>query len=254
MRWALSRDSRKVLHRFVGPGTLLAFDFDGTLAPIVGDPNRARMNAATRRLLRTLAGTHSCVVLSGRSRRDLAGKLAGSGIRRAVGNHGAEAGRRMPGTRRQVALWCADLGARLAALPGLKVECKGLSLTVHYRHCRWKARARRAILDAARTLPGVRLIGGKEAISVVPSGAPDKGAALRAEMERTGCEAALYVGDDETDEDVFALRGGLRLLTIRVGRKAASGAQYYLRNQREIDELLRALLLAPRADRRLGPS
>ncbi len=56
-----------------------------------------------------------------------------------------------------------------------------------------------------------------------------------------GCDTALYVGDDDTDEDVFALDQPGRLLTIRVGRKLDSLAGYFLRNQAEIDVLLRVL-------------
>jgi hypothetical protein len=50
------------------------------------------------------------------------------------------------------------------------------------------------------------------------------------------------VGDDETDEDVFALRRPGRLLGIRVRRRRGSSAAYYIRTQAEIDRLLRALL------------
>jgi trehalose-6-phosphatase len=49
------------------------------------------------------------------------------------------------------------------------------------------------------------------------------------------------VGDDETDEDVFALDQPGRLLTIRVGRKPGSRADYYLESQAGIDPFLRLL-------------
>ena len=50
------------------------------------------------------------------------------------------------------------------------------------------------------------------------------------------------MGDDETDEDVFALDRPGRLLGIRVGRKRSSSATYYVRTQADVDRLLRALL------------
>jgi trehalose 6-phosphate phosphatase len=59
---------------------------------------------------------------------------------------------------------------------------------------------------------------------------------------RLGCERALYVGDDDTDEDAFAMGGSEHLLAIRVGRKRGSRAAYFLRNQALADELLRRLL------------
>jgi len=241
MRWALSRKSREVLRRFMTSDVLLAFDFDGTLAPIVNDPDRARMRFTTRRLLRRLAGAALCVVISGRSRADVRNKLVGTGVRHVIGNHGAEPWERAAETALQVARWNAALVRNLPVLPGLRIENKKMSVTLHYRQCRWRTRARSEILRVARLLPEVRLIGGKEAVSLVSKNAPSKGTALRRELSRWACDRALYVGDDETDEDVFSLSGDPRLLTIRVGRKRNSAAQYFLRNQPEIDDLLRCL-------------
>ena len=86
------------------------------------------------------------------------------------------------------------------------------------------------------------MISGKEAISIVSETAPNKGAALREELDRLGCHRALYIGDDETDEDVFTLDERLQILTIRVGRSLTSRAAYFIRSQNEIDEFLRVLL------------
>lgn len=242
MRYALSHRSKELLRRLTAPKVLLAFDFDGTLAPIVADPDRARMRPRTRRLLLRLASRYPCIVLSGRSLEDLRGKLAGTGIVHAVGNHGAEPWGGARKARRQVARWKAALSRGLASIPGVRIEDKKLSLTVHYRQCRRKAQARAQVLNAVRLLPGARLIGGKQAVSIVPKDAPNKGTALQAELDRLAVDRALFVGDDETDEDVFSLRHGPRLFTIRVGRKHGSRARYFLRNQEDIDELLRLLL------------
>jgi trehalose 6-phosphate phosphatase len=243
MRYALSARSRKVLSHFAASRVLFAFDFDGTLAPIVNDPERACMRRTTRRLLSRLARIRTCAALSGRSRADLAVKLAGTGIQHLIGNHGAEPWAGAQRLRRAVRQWERELVRRLPDLPGLWVENKGLSLTVHYRRCRQKAEALSAIVQAVQSLPDVRLIRGKEAVSVVSQDAPHKGMALMAEWSRLKCDGALYVGDDETDEDVFALPDRERdLLTIRVGRKNTSRAGYFLRNQAEVDELLRLLV------------
>jgi len=242
MHWMLSRESRERLKQFLSGKVLLAFDFDGTLAPIVGDPAAARMRPATRRLLGRVAAARPCVVISGRSRSDLRSRVAETGVRSLIGNHGAEPWEHSAELRRQVAAWKAALSRRLPPFEGLWVEDKGLSLTVHYRHCPSKERARSAILRAARPLAHVRLVPGKYGISLVGRNAPDKGAAFAAEMKRRGAERALYVGDDDTDEDVFRLRNDGLLLTVRVGRCRRSHARYFLRSQREIDQLLRNLL------------
>lgn len=243
MRHILSDDSRAILRQFVSPMAVLAFDFDGTLAPIVNDPELARIPRTTRLLLRKLADARTCVAVSGRSRGDLKNKLAGTGIRQLIGNHGAEPWEGARRLRREVRQWERALASNLPELPGLWIENKSLSLTIHYRQCRRKAEARAAIVRAARSLPGVRLIGGKEAVSIVSQSAPHKGQALRDALARLKCDRALYVGDDETDEDVFALADEeLPLCTIRVGRKRRSRAEFFLRRQGEIDELLRLLL------------
>ncbi|MBZ5577074.1 MAG: trehalose-phosphatase [Acidobacteriia bacterium] len=244
VRWVLSHESRDIIQRFLRSQVLLAFDFDGTLAPIVEDPDRARMRAGTRRLLGQLAAAHPCIVVSGRSREDLRGKLVGTGIRRIIGNHGAEPWDGADSVRRQVAIWRESLAHDLSALPGVRIENKIVSVTVHYRQCRWKTRARSEILKTVRRLPGVRLIGGKQALNLVPKNAPNKGTALQEELARMGYTRAVYVGDDETDEDVFSLTQGVHLFTIRVGRRLSSQAGYFLRGQEEIDELLR-ILIAP---------
>jgi len=242
MLYALSRKSVAIFRELTESKALLAFDFDGTLAPIVDDPARARMRPSTRRLLGRLASTYPCVVISGRSRADLRDRLTGTGIRRTIGNHGAEPWEGAAALRDLIAQWNAVLAKELLPLRGVRIENKQFSVTVHYRQSPSKTRAHAQILKAARSLPGARLICGKQAVSIVSEDAPNKGTALRAEMDRRRCDRTLYVGDDETDEDVFALDEGLHLLTIRVGQSRTSRAAYFIRNQGQIDKLLRVLL------------
>ena len=125
-------------------------------------------------------------------------------------------------------------------LPGVWVEDKGFSLAVHYRQSAQKAEARRRILAAARDLQHVRVFGGKQVVNLVLDEAPHKGDALAAERDRLRCNWVLYVGDDDNDEDAFALGGNV--VPVRIGRKQRSHARYYLRTQAEIDELLALLV------------
>jgi DNA-binding MarR family transcriptional regulator len=122
------------------------------------------------------------------------------------------------------------------------IEDKGLSLAIHYRKARDRREARAKVLAAAARLDGARLLGGKEVLNVLPAGGPHKGRALERARAREACDAAIYVGDDETDEDAFALGRRGSLLAIRVGRKRDSSAAYYIRAQAEIDLLLGRLL------------
>jgi trehalose 6-phosphate phosphatase len=92
-------------------------------------------------------------------------------------------------------------------------------------------------------------MGGKLVVNLVPRGAPHKGMALERLRESLHCDTALYVGDDQTDEDVFALDDPGRLLTIRVGEKTTSRASFFLRDQACIDVLLERLLSLRQAAR-----
>jgi trehalose 6-phosphate phosphatase len=248
LRDILARAQRARLARFGRSNVLLAFDYDGTLAPIVSDPARASMRRTTRDLLDRLARAYPCVVISGRSRRDVLGLLEGARVVQVVGNHGIEPDRRAREYRALVRRWRATLRERLGGLAGVTVEDKGVSIAVHYRRSPRKMRSEEAVLRATAGLPRARVFGGKDVVNVVPRRAPHKGNALERERARLGCAKAIYVGDDETDEDVFSLRQAERFLTIRVGRKRGSRAGYCIRSQARIDALLRELL-AVRASR-----
>lgn len=242
MRHLLARPQRALVEQFARSRLLLAFDFDGTLAPIVREPEAARMRSATRALLARAAASYPCVVISGRGRADVAKRLDGVPLREIVGNHGLEPSRREGEFSRKARAWAQHLERRLVDAAGVEVELKGPSIAVHYR----KARARRAskaqIDLALRSLPGAfRIIPGKLVVNVLPEGAPHKGIALQRLRTKLRADTALYVGDDATDEDVFVLDEPGRLLSVRVGRSERTAALYYLRSQAEIDDLLRLL-------------
>lgn len=233
------RGRAEVLESFAAARLLVGLDFDGTLAPIVRKRGDARMPPRTRALLRRVSVRYPVAVISGRSAADLRAKLGKLPVAAAIGNHGADDGQDRSGDLARVARWRAALQPQLEGLPHVELEDKSLSLTLHHR------RASKGDLEALRRfsleLPGVRLVGGKHVMNLVPSDAPHKGVALERVRRQLGCECALYVGDDVTDEDVFA-GAGPRLLTVRVGRSAASRARFYLRAQPDIDALLEALI------------
>jgi trehalose 6-phosphate phosphatase len=242
MRDILARASRDAIETFAGSRVLLAFDFDGTLAPIVREPDRARMRASTRRLLRRVARSYPCIVLSGRSRADVERRVRGVGFAGVVGNHGLEPWHATTTVLDEVRKWAPLLQERLRGMRGVVIEDKGHSVAVHYRRARDKTATRARILTAAAGLGEVRLVGGKQVLNVLPAGAPHKGTALERARTRLRCDTALYVGDDETDEDVFTLDQPGRLLTVRVGRRRDSAADYCIRSQADIDRLLLCLL------------
>ena len=242
MRNILSQANRAVLEEFVWSNTLLAFDYDGTLAPIVTDPEQATMRRETRALLEKLAGLYRVIVISGRAQADALRKLRGVGVCEVLGNHGIEPWHRANRYFLEVRRWQPRLERCLAPFKGVTIENKLFSVSIHYRRSRERKKARAAILLAASGLGEVRVIPGKLVINILPDGAPHKGTALERERARLQCDTAIFVGDDETDEDIFALDQPGRLLGIRVGAKRTSAASYYIPNQRAVDDLLRVLL------------
>jgi trehalose 6-phosphate phosphatase len=240
--YLFSRANQGLLDMFAWSNVLLSLDYDGTLAPLARVPSEATMRPVTRRLLTRVSQLYPCVVISGRARSDALGRLRGVERCRVVGNHGAEPSPGADALRARVLQWLPVLRARVAGRQGVVIEDKRFSVTVHYRRARERNATRRAILTAAESLADVRVIGGKLAINLVVPDAPHKGLALERERSRFACDTVIYVGDDETDEDVFQLDRPGQLLAIRVGRKRTSAAPYYIRNQAEIDRLLRTLV------------
>ncbi|MEO6710153.1 MAG: trehalose-phosphatase [Planctomycetota bacterium] len=242
MKQILAAAQRELLAQLAWSNVLLGFDYDGTLAPIVSDPAKASLRAPTRKLLAELARLYPCVVISGRSVRDVQRRLKGIGLRAVIGNHGLEPWSASEEILRTVEEWKALLQPALDDLQGVELEDKRYSLALHYRRARAKKTTRARILRAVRSLGEVRVIGGKQVVNLLPLGAPHKGMALERERECAGCDTAFFLGDDDTDEDVFALDRPGRLLSVRVGASADSHAMYCLKRQREVDLLLGRLI------------
>lgn len=242
MKRVLSPRNVDVLAQFAWSHVLLAFDFDGTLAPIVADRDAARMRSSTRKLFDRVCRLYPCAVISGRSRDDVASRLKGLPVKFIMGNHGLEPGEHMSTFEGQTATVLPTIEEALASFQGVDVEDKRFSLAVHYRRSRRKRDARKAIYEAVARLPiPMRTIPGKLVVNVLPVKAPHKGDALlrlRAEEE---ADTAIYVGDDATDEDVFEIDQPGRLMSVRIGRANSSSAAYYVRSQWEIDAFLSRL-------------
>ena len=242
MRYVLAAANVDLLAQLAWSQVLLAFDFDGTLAPIVRDRDQAQMRPRTRRLFARICDTYPCAVISGRSHSDVSGRLTGTSPSFIVGNHGIEPGAPLESYVATVESVEQTLRAALKGQAGVEFENKRFSLSIHYRKSRRKTESRSEIDQAVSRLPvPMRIIPGKLVVSLLPAGAPNKGDALVHLREQAGADTALFVGDDLTDEDIFALDQPGRLQTIRVGASRQSSAQYFLRSQTEIDVLLEKL-------------
>lgn len=217
------------------PEILLALDFDGTLAPLRGRPDRVSLDPERRALLARLnRGRFRLAVISGRSLGDLRAIIGLAGV-----VYGGVFGLQMmaPGwrhesprartARRNVPALAARLRRALADVPGALVEDKGVGLCVHYRGVPPRKRPafdRRLARALAKGSRGLRWRRGPRSWEATPPGAGDKGAALRRIWNRAGRPPMIIaVGDDRFDEPMLrfanARGAGLR---VGLGRSRAA--------------------------------
>jgi trehalose 6-phosphate phosphatase len=250
MKHLFSAEGEAALAATIATRPLLAFDFDGTLAPIVTRPDDARVPLAVARRLDRLSALLPVAIVTGRTVADVRGRLAFS-PRFVVGGHGAEDpdadstdfGPLFDALRARLHVGRAEL---LAA--GVSVEDKGQSMALHYRLARDLERALGTITRLLEGLgPELHAYGGKRVVNVVATRAPDKAAAVASLVERCGVSSAVFVGDDINDEPVFA-RSEPSWLTVRIGREDPdTRAMFCIDTPREmaimLDRML--MLLAP---------
>ena len=248
MEYLLTDRGRSELDTLLTVHSLFAFDFDGTLAKIVRDHHTAQLGRPIRLWLGELAKRAPTAIISGRSVEDLRARV-GNTVPYLIGNHGLEGLHVTQQVMQQARDTCRGwkqliedrFGTKLTRC-GVFVEDKSYSLSFHYRNAAWKDEVRALVFRVLAELsPLPRIVLGKEVVNVVPAAAPHKGAALLELMYQLNCAAALYIGDDETDEDVFSLPD-TRILTVRIGKKKISAAKFFLKRQTEITEVLRSIV------------
>jgi trehalose 6-phosphate phosphatase len=242
----LSPQGREELRRLAHVRTLYAFDFDGTLAPIVADPAQARAAERVLRPLAQLAQVVPVAVVSGRAQRDLIERLPCE-IAYLVGNHGNEGLPQEPDVaqfERTCRRWRASLELQLLApeARGVWLEDKGSSLSLHYRAAPDPAAASVLLRSLAQGLvPQPTVIDGKMVVNLLPPDAMTKFEALRLLAQHAGVEQVLFVGDDDTDEIVFE-RAPPHWTTVRIDPAGRSAARFFLEEQASIEVLLAHLL------------
>ena len=237
---------------------LLLFDYDGTLTPIVERPEDAVLPEVTRERLTALAVHPRCIsgIVSGRSLADLTVRADIDGLIHA-GNHGMEI--RGPGldfthpqavsARESLAQVRSTLADALAHIPGVIVEDKGLTLTVHFRATPEPLAGEVDEVVAATTEPYVegeqlRLTRGKMVVEVRPAIAWDKGKAIGEIRESfEDCPFPVYFGDDRTDEDGFRAVQEMGGLAVFVGEpRQGTVALHQLDSPDEVSETMGLIL------------
>jgi trehalose-phosphatase len=216
------------------PKLLFLLDYDGTLTDFSKDPEQSRISPSIRALLYRLRRKHPVILISGRYVKSL---IRVSGLRgfSIVGTHGFEADR-LPGglqmapiaLRRKfkgeaAALW-RGVKVLLRRYPGIHIERKPFSSTLHYRgsnlspaqesrlHRDFHLIFRKTVTKRIWTLQD-----GKKMIEAMPKGF-SKGRAVRILLNKFPGYLPIYVGDDISDFSAFKALGKLGL-RVAVGNR-----------------------------------
>ncbi|NP_001312864.1 trehalose-phosphate phosphatase A-like isoform X1 [Nicotiana tabacum] len=259
-----------------GKRIALFLDYDGTLSPIVDDPDRAFMSGAMRATVRNVAKYFPTAIISGRSR-DKVYDFVGLAELYYAGSHGMD----IMGPVRSVSddyscIKFTDKQGKEVNLfqpaseflpmidevfrslveltkdiTGAKVENNKFCVSVHYRNVdekSWSAIGE-SVDELLKHYPRLRLTHGRKVLEVRPVLNWDKGKAVEFLLESLGlknCDDVLpiYVGDDRTDEDAFkVLREGNKGYGILVSSAPKESSAFYsLRDPSEVMEFLKCLV------------
>lgn len=216
------------------PAGLLA-DFDGTLSPIVSDPSLARLVDGADGPLAALAERLAVVaIVTGRAPLD-ARRMTGVPGLLIAGNHGTEwlkPGSDDPIRSPEASSVRAGLEtvlSRVPKLPGVEVEDKGSTASVHFRNAPDPRAMLLAILGALGDVEehGFRIGHGRMIVELRPMGLGDKGTAVDSIVERFGLRGVVVMGDDITDVDMFRAVAELRKAgTLRGAIIGVGGADH----------------------------
>jgi trehalose 6-phosphate synthase/phosphatase len=245
----------EVIARFRGARLVhLLLDYDGTLVPIAPTPEAASPDGPLKVLLRELAGAgrFDVHIVSGRTRTDL-GRWFGD---LAISLWAEHALWHRPAGDRQWVPACAPgrawrsevlaLFERVTpATPGERIERKSASLAWHYRLAPRELASRRvreltAGLTAASARWGLDVLEGAKVLEVRRAGAGKARVARWLAQSRTREQPILAIGDDRTDEELFAALPQ-HSITVSVGRRLKH-ARYHLASPRQVRRALARLL------------
>jgi trehalose 6-phosphate phosphatase len=198
----------------------LVTDIDGTISPIVARPEEAVVLPRAREALARLRDALVLVaVVSGRAAAEARAMVDVDGLI-YIGNHGLEIwSERGPELVAEARPWVPRLAAVLEEVkrnfagPGVLVENKGVTASLHYRMAPEPDRARRQLLEilARRAVTsGLRVEEGRMVINLLPPLTVTKGSAVTRLVREHNLSRLVYLGDDITDAHAFRALSVLR--------------------------------------------
>ncbi|KAL0312826.1 UNVERIFIED_CONTAM: putative trehalose-phosphate phosphatase F [Sesamum radiatum] len=266
---------------------VMFLDYDGTLSPIVDDPDRAFMSSEMRSALNSVTKHFPTAIISGRSR-DKVYELVGLTELYYAGSHGMDimfpakdmvsknhvnCVKYTDSEGKEVNLFqpaseflpvinevFRKLDDIVRDIKGAKVENHKFCVSVHYRNVdenSWPVIAQ-FVHDILKDYPRLRLTHGRKVLEVRPAIDWDKGKAVEFLLESLGFSSSndvlpIYIGDDRTDEDAFKVlkerNRGYGILVSAVPKE--SNAFFSLRDTSQVQGFLESLVRMARDDGRM---
>jgi len=251
--------------KFKGKRIVVFLDYDGTLTPIVSNPDDAELSESTRGVLREVASMFPTAIVSGRGLQkvldfvkighicyagshgmDIAGPVEGPWCREGIRHTPAEQFEDM------MAEVASALEEKMLHIPGATVENNKFCVSAHYRNCgpQHQHKVFDAVAETLHGREGIKVTSGKKVLEIRPDLQWDKGRALLYLLSALSLDldpdvVPVYIGDDTTDEDAFEVlrdhgSGGLGILVSSTPRKTA--ASFSLENTDKVREFLQKLV------------
>ncbi len=226
------------------------------LTPIADQPENAELEQATRGTLRSLAARFPVAIVSGRALEDIRLRVGVEGLYFA-GNHGFEilgpgdppkSMNRGEAFKPSVAAAHDELIETLRPVKGARVEHKGYSLSVHYRHVadHHLDRVSDEVARVSKRFPDLATHGGKRVLEIRPDLDWHKGRAvswLLGQMNIGGQRhVPIFIGDDRTDEDAFHEIANFGLGVVVGTESKPTSASHCLRDTAEVEKFLQFLV------------
>ncbi|CAI9755361.1 unnamed protein product [Fraxinus pennsylvanica] len=266
---------------------VMFLDYDGTLSPIVDDPDRAVMSADMRSAVKNVAMYFPTAIISGRNR-DKVFELVGLTELYYAGSHGMDIifpAKEIASINHLNCCKSTDLKGKevnlfqpasefspminevfralvetTKGIKGAKVENHKFCVSVHYRNVDeivWPVIAQ-YVHDTLKDYPRLQLTHGRKVLEVRPMIDWDKGKAVEFFLESLGFSnnndvLPIYIGDDRTDEDAFKVlrkrNRGYGILVSSVPKE--SNAFFSLEDTSEVKEFLESLVRMKQNDAKI---